>query len=152
MRTSAHDSESVEKTLSGAASVAVASIRAGLHVRLVTTSGIDTGYGSSHRHSGTLLDALAAASLRAGDTLGEELRGASNGDDPLTVLTTDSASETDMMGASRVAGLNPLTVVVIDRQGDKRSGPESYPAPARCRYVRVPVGTSFRAAWEGSPF
>ncbi len=152
MRTSVHDPESLEKVLTGAASVAVASIRAGLHVRLVTTSGIDTGFGSSHRHSGTLLDALAAAALRAGDTLGEELRGVSNGDDPLTVLTTDSASEVDMMGASRVAGLNSLTVVVFDRDRQRRFGPESYRAPARCRYIRVPVGTSFRAAWEGAPF
>ncbi len=152
MRTSVHDPESLEKALSGAASVAVASIRAGLHVRLVTTSGIDTGYGSSHRHNATLLDALAGAALRAGDSLGEELRAVSNGDDPLTVLTTESASEVDMMGASRVAGLNSLTVVVFARDLHRRSGPESYRAPARCRYIRVPVGTSFRAAWEGAPF
>jgi uncharacterized protein (DUF58 family) len=152
LRTSVHDPESLEKTLSAAASVAVASIRAGLHVRLVTTSGIDTGYGSSHRHSGALLDALAGAGLRAGDSLGEELRAVSNGDDPLTVLTTDSASEVDMMGASRVAGLNALSVVIFDRHGDRRSGPESYPVPARSRYVRVPMGASFRAAWEGAPF
>ena len=75
----------------------------------------------------------------------------SNGDDPLTVLTTDSASEVDMMGASRVAGLNSLTVVVFDRDRQRRFGPERR-GPGRCRYIRVPVGTSFGAAWEGAPF
>jgi uncharacterized protein (DUF58 family) len=151
MRTSAHDPESVEKALAAAASVAMASIRAGLHVRLVTTSGSDTGYGSSHRHSGTLLDAMAGAALRAGDSLGEELRPVSNCDDPLTVFTTDFASELDLLGASRIAGLNPLTIVMFDRR-DRTVATESLPSSPRCRYVRVPAGKSFRAAWEGARF
>jgi uncharacterized protein (DUF58 family) len=56
----------LEWGLSAAASVALASLEAGLSVRLVTTAGADSGASAGGNHGARILDELAAAEVHAG--------------------------------------------------------------------------------------
>ena len=68
LRAGVQDAATLEATLSAAASVAMAGIRNRVHVRVVTTSGIDTGFGASAAaHGAAILDLLAAAGYPPGD-------------------------------------------------------------------------------------
>jgi uncharacterized protein (DUF58 family) len=150
LRTSCQDADSLELVLSAAASVAVSGLRSGLQVRMVGTSGFDTGYGSGQGHAGTILDLLAGAETRPGGALGEEFR-RRRSHDPLVVVTTDMASDADLAAAFRLGGRQATSVVIFETVGTARATrPDSYPAAVSGRYVRVPVGGSFRAAWEGA--
>jgi uncharacterized protein (DUF58 family) len=150
LRSACHDADSLELVLSAAASVAVSGLRTGLQVRMVGTSGFDTGHGSGQGHAGTILDLLAGGQARPGGTLGEEFR-RRRSDDPLVVVTTDVASDADLAAAFRLGGRQSTTVIVFETTRTARATrPDSYPAAASGRYVRVPVGGSFRAAWEGA--
>lgn len=150
LRSSAHEGESIECVLSAAASVAVSGLRAALQVRLVTTSGVDTGYASTQRHAGAILDLLAGAAARPGGALGDEFRSLRSGD-PLVVITTDRSTDADLAVAFRMGGRQATTVVIFETATAPRATqPDGYPSAISGRYVRIPVGGSFRAAWEGA--
>jgi uncharacterized protein (DUF58 family) len=67
-RRGAHDEESFERAVSGAASVVMACGQSGHQVRFVTTDGLDSGEGSGHAHLEAILERLAAVELAAGGT------------------------------------------------------------------------------------
>jgi uncharacterized protein (DUF58 family) len=67
----------LERGLSAAASVALASLGAGLSVRLVTTAGTDTGAASGTDHGARILDDLAAAEVHHGHPFPVHNRGSS---------------------------------------------------------------------------
>jgi uncharacterized protein (DUF58 family) len=145
-----HDSATLESALSATASLVMAGIRARIHVRVVTTSGIDTGFGSTGAHGAAALDVLAAAEARPGSSLLDDLRlGAGTG--PLTVITTQSASDAELAAVTRAGARARTTLVVFERPGEVREGFGLARHPSRCRLVAVRAGTSFRAAWEGAP-
>jgi uncharacterized protein (DUF58 family) len=56
----------IERGLSAAASVAIASLEAGLSVRVVTTAGDDSGTATGRAHGARILDDLAGAEVHAG--------------------------------------------------------------------------------------
>jgi hypothetical protein len=127
----------------------MAAIRSRIHVRLVTTSGVDSGFGASAPHGAALLDILAATEATPGSTLLDDLRiGAGAG--PLTLITTQAAATTEVTAVTR-AGRDRSTLVVFERSGDGRQRMILDHHPARCRVVPVRAGGSFRAAWEGVP-
>jgi uncharacterized protein (DUF58 family) len=149
LRSAVHDPETLEAALSAAASVVMAGIRARIHVRVVTTTGLDTGFGSTAAHGAAILDVLAAAEARPGTSLVEDLRvGAGSG--PLTVITTQSASEADLTAVTRAGPHERTTVVIFERAGDARPRLGLERRPSRGRVVMVRAGGSFRAAWEGA--
>jgi uncharacterized protein (DUF58 family) len=149
LRSAVHDPGTFEACLSAAASVIMAAIRSRIHVRLVATTGIDSGFGATAAHGAALLDLLAAAEARPGSSLLEDLRlGAGGG--PLTLITTRAAAPTDVTAVTR-AGRDRSTLVVFERPGDGEPGLMPDHHPARCRIVTVRAGGSFRAPWEGVP-
>lgn len=101
LRREHHDTETLERAVSAAASIARSHLRRGDHVRLVTTDGYDTGFGLGGAHLDGMLEYLAVVqrsgrgSLRSGLELVE--RGASGalvvvsgrpGDDDLETIET----------------------------------------------------------------
>ena len=146
LRSAAHDSGTLESVLSAGASVAAAALRSGVHVRVVTTDGLDTGFGTTAGHRAAILDSLAAATVHQGTSLTEGLR-AVRTSDTLTLITTDATADADLASACRLGGLRNATVVVFERKA-ARSG---YRVPPSGRYLRIAPGTPFRAAWDGHP-
>jgi uncharacterized protein (DUF58 family) len=146
LRSAAHDQDTLEPILSASASLAAASLRAGLHVRVVTTGGLDTGYGGSSAHGAAILDLLAGAATHNGASLTEGLR-VIRTSDPLTLITTDATTDSDLSSACRLGGMRKATAVVFERRIPR----EGYRIPANSRYLRVRPGVSFRTAWEGLP-
>jgi uncharacterized protein (DUF58 family) len=147
LRAAVHDSSTLEPALSAAASVVMAGIRARLQVRLVTTTGVDSGFGATPAHGAALLDLLAQAEAKPGSTLLQDLHlGAGAG--PLTLITTQAPTTPEVTALTR-SGRDRTTLVVFERAGD--DGPRLVldHHPPRCRIVPVRAGNSFRAAWEG---
>jgi uncharacterized protein (DUF58 family) len=149
LRAAVHDPTTLEASLSAAASVIMAAIRNRIQVRLVTTAGVDSGFGATAPHGAALLDILAAAELKPGSSLLEDLR-VGPGAGPLTLITTQAAATTEVTAVSR-AGRDRSTLVVFERAGDAQPRLLLDHHPARCRVVPVRAGGSFRAAWEGVP-
>jgi uncharacterized protein (DUF58 family) len=151
LRASVQDAVTLEATLSAAASVAMAGIGNRIHVRVVSTSGIDSGFGASTPHGAAILDMLAAAAPRPGSTLIDDLPIGSGATGPLVLITTQSATETDLSAATRASRRDRYTLVMFERSGQagRRTGPEG--VPTHGRVVVVPAGGSFRAAWEAVP-
>jgi hypothetical protein len=149
LRTAMHDPATLEATLSAAGSVVMAGIRNRIHVRLVTTTGIDSGFGSTAAHGAAALDILAAAEARPGTTLLDDLH-LGTGTGPVTLITTQAAAAAELTAVTR-AGRERATLVVFERSagGPERLGLDRH--PARCRVVSVRAGGSFLAAWEGAP-
>jgi uncharacterized protein (DUF58 family) len=149
MRTAIHDSTTLEAALSAAASIVMAAIRNRIHVRLITTTGLDSGFGATAGHGAAILDILAAAQATPGSTLLQDLH-VGPGAGPLTLITTQAASTAEVTAVTR-SGRDRTTLVVFERAGD--SGPRLMldHHPARSRVVPVRAGSSFRAAWEGVP-
>jgi uncharacterized protein (DUF58 family) len=149
LRAAIHDSSTLEAALSAAASVVMAGIRNRIHVRLLTTSGADSGFGATAGHGAAVLDILAEAQAQPGSTLLQDLR-IGPGTGPITLITTQAATTTEVTAVTR-AGRERATLVVFERSGD--AGPRLMldHHPARCRVVPVRAGSSFRAAWEGVP-
>jgi uncharacterized protein (DUF58 family) len=146
LRSAAHDQETLEPILSAGASLAAAALRAGLHVRVVTTGGLDTGYGNSTAHGAAILDSLAGAATHEGASFTEGLR-VIRTSDPLTVITTDATADSDLGSACRLGGMRKATAVVFERRIPR----DGYRIPANSRYLRIRPGVSFRTAWEGLP-
>jgi len=146
LRSSAHDGDTLEPILSAAASLTAAAQRGGLQVRVVTTSGVDTGFGNSTVHGAAILDSLAGATTHPGGSLTEGLR-AIRTSDPLTVLTTDATTDSDLASACRLGGMRKATAVVFERRAPR----DGYRIPANSRYLRITPGASFRRAWDGLP-
>jgi uncharacterized protein (DUF58 family) len=147
LRVPIHDSSTLESALSAAASVVMAGIRNRIHVRLITTSGVDSGFGATAGHGAAILDILAEAQAQPGSTLLQDLR-IGPGTGPITLITTQAATTAEVTAVTR-SGRERATLVVFERSGD--DGPRLMldHHPARCRVVPVRAGSSFRAAWEG---
>jgi uncharacterized protein (DUF58 family) len=148
LRSAVHDQATLEATLSAAASVVMAGIRGRIHVRAISTTGIDSGFGSSAPHGAAILDLLAAADTRPGTTLIDDLPiGSRIG--PLVLITTGSASDAELSAVTRASRRDRFTLVIFERANhqQRRLGPER--VPAHGRVVAVAAGSSFRAAWEG---
>lgn len=145
LRGAVHDTDTVEAVLSAVASVAVSSLGAGLQVRVVTTAGLDTGHGSGRAHSPAILDGLAAANPHR--TLGGPNPFRMVGTvDPVVLVTTDRASDADVESAVGLGGPSGTTVVIFESTPGGQGATGS--RRGRRRAVRVPLGGSFRTAWE----
>lgn len=149
LRASQHDDSSLEAALSASASLAAAAGRTKSPVRLVTTGGADTGFGSSARHHAGILDTLASARAAGSGPLMGALGAIARGDlgGSVVALLSDAAGEEDL-AALRVACRNrDLTVVMVETSGQGRRPDAGSPAMP-CRSVKVPAGASFAHAWD----
>jgi len=149
-RASVHDGDTFEALLSAGASLAVAAIRGGMQVRTIVAGSEDAGFGSGAAHEGIVLDMLAVTAASPAASLPVALRG-TDMDGPLVLLTTDSASPSDVAAATRAAGRSDSVLIIFTRgAGGSPSGDvlaARAVAGGRCRVVRVGKGESFAQAW-----
>jgi uncharacterized protein (DUF58 family) len=149
LRSAVHDPVTLEAVLSAAASIVVSGLRNRVHVRLMSTAGTYTVYGTTALHGAALLDILAGAATHPGTTLVDDLRGkASLG--PLALLTTTATTAADMGAVTRTGEGSETTVVVFERVTRSADARQFNHTGVHGRAVVVPAGGSFRAAWEGA--
>lgn len=150
-----HSPASLELVLSAAASVLHASFLAGRQIRLVTSDGLDTGFGSGHTQLTTVLGRLAAATAGPRGTMAAGLsvldRGGTTGG--VAVVTTEAATDEDLAALRRLAGrFGSVAVVVIERSAWDPGAPVR-PAPAprgRAQLVRVSADRPFDVSWNAT--
>lgn len=134
-----HDEESFETAVSAAASVLVASARAGSLVRLVGTDGFDSGFGAGPAHVDGLLDRLSRVTPVSSRGAGP--LGTSSGS---VVLVVSAAVAGDALAAMARRAGRPGSVTVVAVVGD---GQEAA-AVAGARTVAVPAGGPVAPAWN----
>ena len=156
LRADVHTPASLEAVLGAMASLADAALRSATYVRVVTTAGHDTGYGTSSVHRGTVMDMLAAASTHPTVPIGPVLTrlGADPGGS-MVFVTTDGARVGDVATFGRMGPRAACRAVIMERaptSGGSSSGrPSSGGLDAdwgRVVAVRVPFGTPFAPIWE----
>ncbi len=154
VRATQHSAASLEIALSAVASIVSASSRAGRQVRLVTTDGLDTGFGSGHVQLTTVLGRLAGTQPGRGGTIAIGLstldRGGTTGS--VAVVTTDAATDEDLFSIRRLSGrFGSVATVLIERSAWDPNSPVT-PKTRRGRgiVVRVSAERPFEAAWNAT--
>lgn len=144
LRRDAHDADTLERAVSATASILRAHLRRGDHVRLVTTTGVDSGYGVGASHLDGVLEFLAVAdrstrgSLRAGLDLAE--RGASGA----LVLVSGAPSTTDLDAVESLGGaVTSRRVVRFDTDARGLAG-------RRTQVLGIAPGASFAEIWSSA--
>lgn len=155
-----------EQGVSAAASIGIAALEAGLHVRMLTTGGLDSGAGAGRVHGTRMLDLLAGLRLPTGHSPGGD--GASlaglglPAGGTVAVITSGSVPPDDVCRA--VAGGHTDTIlVVIDAAPSSRrsagaagaagavaaaAGAAGRTAVPNARIVRVGAGAPLAPAWD----
>lgn len=154
VRRPAHAGESLEMAVSGAASIVAACWQRGSLVRLVTTDGVDSGYGAQHAHVEAIMETLASVGLTRDDrltgVLGSLTRPGNAGG--LVALFTSEAPTDEIQNIARLQfRFASLTVVLFDRSAyDLTVAPEARRrrSPVGGSVVRVDGSNSFAAAWN----
>ena len=160
LRRHIHSPVSLEVALSATASILVATASRRSLVRLVTTAGVDSGFGSGHAHIEAILEHLAAAELESRGHLPSvlaRLRKDGNGGS-LALVTTAQASQADLAAATRMKGrFGQITTVLLEASvidpavaqglGAGRQGADTRSGPAAGKVVRVSAQRSFAQAW-----
>lgn len=144
LRRENHDADTLERAVSAAASILRAHLRRGDHVRLVTTTGVDSGYGVGASHLDGVLEYLAVAdrstrgSLHAGLDLAE--RGASGA----LVLVSGKPSTADIDAVESLGGaVAARRVVRFDTDARGLTG-------RRTQVLGIAPGASFAEVWSSA--
>lgn len=150
VREAAHDRLSLEASLSAVASLADAALRSGNHIRMVTTGGDDSGWGSGGAHRAKVLDLLAT--LRTHPPSAGQRPDLGTGS--VVAVTTDSLDREGLadlglasvgLPGSRGAVRRRLTVVVIERAEAPGATQRTFLPGAKV--VTVGPGQTLAAAW-----
>jgi uncharacterized protein (DUF58 family) len=155
VRAGHHDESSIEQAVSAAASIAAASGRGGALVRLVTTDGADSGFGTGPAHLEAILDRLARVQPFAG-----ELPGLPELDGAVALIVPADVPPADVTRLARLAASRgSLTVVAVQRTGlgppqvapgrTVLVGPDQALAPAWNRAMATAGGVRGDAGWAG---
>lgn len=153
VRSLVHNEASLEIAVSAAASIHAASRQQDSLVRLLSTDGTDSGFGSGHVHGEAVLEHLATVGPARDDRLAgvtAALRRAGNGGS-LAIVTTDRAATADLEALARLrARYGTIVVVIVERSAYEVGGPVSSRSalPAVSAVVRVTATTPFARAWE----
>jgi uncharacterized protein (DUF58 family) len=154
VRRRAHSGESFEMAVSAAASIVAACWQRGSLVRLVTTDGVDSGYGSQHAHIEAIMETLASVGPTRDDrlagVLGSLTRPGNAGG--LVALFTAEAPTSDVESIARLQfRFASLTVVLFDRNAyDTTTAARGRPptSSTSSSVVRVDGTHSFPGAWN----
>jgi uncharacterized protein (DUF58 family) len=138
IRARLHDDESIEQAVSAAAGILAASARGDAQVRLVTTDGADSGFGSGPAHLEALLERLALVEGGEGD-----LPALPHTSGAMALVVSADVPAADLAHLARL-GDRPgsLTVVVVARKG-ARTQP-----PAAGTVVRIGPGEALAPTWN----
>jgi uncharacterized protein (DUF58 family) len=140
-RRQAGDAEAFERVVSAAASVLRAHLRRGDHVRLVTTSGVDSGYGVGGSHLDGLLEYLAVAERTSTGSLRMAMELVERGASGAVVLVSAKPSDADVDLLERSgSAVSVRRVVRFDRS-------QRATTARRTEVVGVASGETFASAW-----
>ena len=133
-----YDDDTFEQAVSAAAGILAASGRGDAQVRLVTTDGADTGFGSGPAHLEALLERLARVEAGAGD-----LPALPHTSGAMALVVSADVPAADLAHLARL-GDRPgsLTVLVVARRGA-----QSQPAAAGT-VVRIGPGEALAPVWN----
>jgi len=161
LRTAVHTDESLELCVSAAASILTASWNHRALLRLVTTGGFDSGFGSGAGHAEGILERLAVVGADTGSlggVLASLRRGSGSG--ALAVVTTDKSADTDLAGPGRLGGrFGHVSTVVFERSAYDRWAaaqergarrPAARRSTGNAKLVRVTNEDPFAEAWNRS--
>lgn len=144
LRRQSSDEVTLERAVSAAASVLRTHLRRGDHVRLVTTTGVDSGYGVGASHLDGVLEYLAVATRTSSGSLQMALEVVDRGATGAVVLVTGSLSGADVELFERSGrGVSLRRVVRFD-------GAQRVTSPRRTEILGVGPGEEFAAAWSES--
>ncbi len=159
LRSSVHTPESLELCVSAAASIITASWNHRALLRLVTTAGFDSGFGSGAGHAEGILERLAVVDVDTGSlggVLASLRRGSGSG--ALAVVTTDKSPDADLAAPGHLGGrFGHVSTVVFERSSyDRRSGapergarrPAARKGSGNAKLVRVTNEERFADAWN----
>lgn len=146
LRREAHDVDTIERAVSATASILRTHLRRGDHVRLVSTTGVDTGYGTGATHLDSMLEYLAVADRSNRGTMHGALDAAERGATGALVVVTGRPSGPDLDAVEAIGPSISLRRVVRfdihDRSATSR----------RTQVLGVPPGSAFADAWtEATP-
>jgi uncharacterized protein (DUF58 family) len=157
LRRGVHNRESLEVALSATASIVTACWRRQALIRLVTTQGLDSGFGAGQAHGELLLEQLASAAMSTGGNLAlslATLHREGNGG-AVAVVTTEVASDTDLEAVARLRGRFGSVVLVLLERGSYDRAPAATAATSaprrqvpRTTAVRVSTPRGFATAWN----
>ncbi|MFP5316974.1 MAG: DUF58 domain-containing protein [Acidimicrobiia bacterium] len=142
VRSTAHDDGSFEQAVSAAATLLTASWKRDSQVRLLTTQGLDSGFGTGAGHLEAAMEHLAVVEPGPDrfDPLVTALRRRATG--ALVVVSTTAAGPglAGLVGAA--GGFGWMAMVLVRRPG------ASQPLPPATMSVVVEPGQSFAEAWN----
>jgi uncharacterized protein (DUF58 family) len=151
VRQAVHSAATLETAVSAAASIHAAVHRSDALVRLLSTDGTDSGFGTGHAHGEAILEHLATVeATRENHFAGvaATLRKAGNGGS-LAIITTDRAIRADLEALARLrTRYGTIVLVVIERGGP--GGPAAPWLPTVSAVVRVGPSTAFATAWDAA--
>ena len=155
-RARVHTSASLEVAVSAAASIHAASHRVASLVRLLSTDGTDSGFGTGHTHAEAVLEHLATLEASREDRfagVAANLRRAGNGGS-LAIITTDRATTADLEAMAMLrTRYGTIVLVVIERsatEADRGSAQRPAPLPTVSALVKVNAKTGFAEAWDAA--
>lgn len=153
-RTRVHTAASLELAVSAAASIHAASHRVSSLVRLLSTDGTDSGFGTGHTHAEAVLEHLATLEASREDRfagVAANLRRAGNGGS-LAIITTDRATTADLEAMARLrTRYGTIVLVLIERsatEADNVPAQRPAPLPTVSALVEVNAKTPFSEAWD----
>lgn len=111
LRRHVHDEASVEHAVSAAASILRSHSHRGDHVRLLTTSGYDSGYAAGQAHFSTVLERLATVETGPQGGLRQVLAAAGHGGSGALVVASGRPSQEDMLAVDDAAAVPERTLV-----------------------------------------
>jgi uncharacterized protein (DUF58 family) len=144
LRRQASDEVTLERAVSAAASVLRAHLRRGDHVRLVTTTGVDSGYGLGASHLDSLLEYLAVAGPSNAGSLRMAMELVERGASGALVLVTGTPSAADVELFERTGSAVSLRRLV------RFDGAARVTTPRRTEVLGVGPQEDFATAWTES--
>jgi uncharacterized protein (DUF58 family) len=153
VRHRAHSGESLEVAVSAAASIVAACWQRGSLVRLVTTDGVDSGYGAAHAHVEAIMERLASVGPTRDDkfagVLGNLTKPGNAGG--FVALFTANAPGKEVQNVARLQWrFASLTVVLFDKSAYDPTVTTAgrRETPAAGSMIRVDAATPFATAWN----
>ncbi|HUQ64147.1 MAG TPA: DUF58 domain-containing protein [Acidimicrobiales bacterium] len=153
LRSGSHTEASLERAVSAAASVLVACSRAGSLVRLTTTEGLDSGFGTGKAHVDSIMERLAVAEAGEGNHLAGAVGALSRSrhGGPSAFIGTDGLQAGELGLVARLqTRRRPLTVVLFQRAdgASQDRGQTIDRASDSTTILQVHSGQSFAAVWN----
>lgn len=114
LRPEVHDASTIELAVSIAASALLAHLRRADEVRLLTSSGYDSSFGTGHVHRDSVMEHLATATASSAESLDATLRRAARGGGGTLLAVTGRPPVSDLDGFDRAVQFSERRVVRTD--------------------------------------